>query len=55
MLMNVLIGNLENKCISSIICIDLKKAVDMINHDMLLNKLSNYGFRGVTLDLYSSY
>ena len=37
------------------VSIDLKKAFDTINHDILLNKLSNYGFRGVTLDLFSSY
>ena len=55
MLMNDLIRNLENKYISSIVSIDLKKAFDAINHDILLNKLSNYGFRGVTLDFVSSY
>ena len=55
MLMNDLIGNLEKKYISSIVSIDLKKAFDTINHDILLNKLSNYGFRGVTLDFFSSY
>ena len=55
MLMNDLIRNLENKYISSIVSIDLKKAFDTINHDILLNKLSNYGFRGVTLDFFSSY
>ena len=55
MLMNDLIRNLEEKYISSIVSIDLKKAFDTINHDILLNKLSNYGFRGVTLDFVSSY
>ena len=39
MLMNDLIRNLENKYISSIVSIDLKKAFDTINHDILLNKL----------------
>ena len=53
--MNDLIRNLENNFISSIVSIDLKKAFDTINHDILLNKLSNYGFKGVTLDFFSSY
>ena len=44
--MNELIGNLENKFISSIVSIYFKKAFDTINHAILLNTLSNYGFGG---------
>ena len=38
MLINDLIRNLDKKCISSIVSIDLKKAFDTIKHDILLNK-----------------
>lgn len=34
---------------------DLAKAFDTVCHERLLNKLWNYGFRGVSLDLLRSY
>ena len=37
------------------IFIDIKKALDTINHDILVYTLESYGIRGIVLDWIKSY
>ena len=37
------------------IFIDLQKAFDTVDHEILLDKLKNYGFRGLSNDWLTSY
>ena len=37
------------------IFIDLEKTFDTVNHEILINKLAYYGFRGVTQNLLKSF
>ena len=37
------------------LCLDFRKAFDLIDHSILINKLSTYTFRDSTLKLFTSY
>ena len=54
-LVNELTKSIDDKKITAGVFIDLAKAFDTIDHNILLKKLSHYGIRGVVLDYFSTY
>ena len=50
-----LLDSLDNKKICCVIFLDLAKAFDISDHSVLLQKLHNYGIRGITHNLIKSY
>ena len=50
-----IIENLDNKRIMAVLFLDLQKAFDTVNHDILLQKLYHYGVRGNAYLLLKSY
>ena len=48
-------SSLNNKKLFSAICLDVCKAFDCINHDVLLFKLAKIGFSPLTLTWFKSY
>jgi len=47
--------NLDNKDHTLTIFLDLKKAFDTVNHNILLTKLTNFGIRGTPLSWFQSF
>ena len=47
--------NIDNSLINGVIFIDLKKAFDTINHNIIIRKLSNYGVDQKALRWFQSY
>ena len=50
-----ILNNMDKRCFSCGFFIDLKRAFDMVNHEVLLDKLNFYGFRGLINDWFQSY
>ena len=48
-------NNIQNKNYTCSIFVDMKKAFDTINHEILLQKLKRYGIRGLPLKLLRNY
>ena len=48
-------NSLDKGMFSTGVFIDLKKAFDTVDHDILLDKSYHYGIRGIILDWFSSY
>ena len=46
---------MENNQFSIGVFVDLSKACDTLNHNILLNKLYYYGIRGVSYEWFKSY
>ena len=45
--------NMNQRLLSCGVFIDLKKAFETVDHDILLDKLNHYGFRGLINDWFS--
>ena len=54
-LVNNIFQGFENNEYTVGIFVDLKKAFDTVNHNILIDKLNFYGIRGIPLAWLSSY
>ena len=54
-MVNMIINALDNKMFSVGVFIDLKKAFDTVDHELLIEKFKYYGIRGVASKFLENY
>ena len=54
-LVDKIVNAANNNEMTTGIFLDLSKAFDTIKHDILVDKMAHYGFRGIALDWFKSY
>ena len=47
--------NIDKGCVNAVVFLDLKKAFDTVDHNILLSKLTFFGLQGPTLHWFASY
>ena len=52
---SLIVKNLESNCTSVAVFLDLSKAFDTLEHNLLLHKMERYGLRGHVLEWFWSY
>ena len=54
-IVNICNGNIEKKMYSGLMLLYLVEAFDMVDYQILLHKLEDYGIRGIVLQFYQSF
>ena len=47
--------NIDRGNVNAVVFLDLKKAFDTVDHDILLSKMNLYGIQGIALDWFRWY